>query len=61
MAKSNREIVGMVCTECKSRNYVTKRNKVNMQQKGEVTKLELKKFCKNCKKMTLHKEKDKLK
>ena len=61
MAKSNREIVGMVCEVCKSRNYVTKRNKVNMQVKGDKTKLELKKFCKNCGKITLHKEKDKLK
>jgi len=57
----NREIVGLQCSECKSQNYVTTRNKVNMQQKGDVTKLELKKLCPKCGKMTLHKEKAKLK
>lgn len=61
MAKSNaREIVGMICQSCKSQNYVTTRNKVNMDTKGK-GKLELKKFCQKCKKVTLHKETSKLK
>ncbi len=54
--KGSREIVAMVCSECKSQNYVTTRNKINMEGK-----LALKKFCKRCKKYSLHKESSKLK
>ncbi len=49
--KGAREIVALVCAVCKSQNYVTTRNKINMEGK-----LELKKFCKNCKVNRLHKE-----
>lgn len=59
--KGPREIVGLICPVCKSQNYVTTRNKINMQTKGVTTKLTLKKYCKNCKKQTLHKESSKLK
>jgi large subunit ribosomal protein L33 len=59
--KGAREIVAMVCGTCKSRNYVTMRNKVNMQTKGNEPKLILNKFCKVCKKVTSHKETAKLK
>jgi large subunit ribosomal protein L33 len=55
--KGAREIVAMVCSICKSQNYVTTRNKVNMEN----VKLELKKYCKNCRKVTNHKETAKLK
>ena len=54
--KGAREIVGMVCQTCKSQNYATTRNKINMEKK-----LEIKKYCKRCKKYTLHKETSKLK
>jgi large subunit ribosomal protein L33 len=54
--KGARELVGMICSVCKSQNYVTERNKVNMEKK-----LEIKKFCKICKKINLHKETAKLK
>lgn len=54
--KGAREIVSMVCSVCKNQNYVTERNKINMEKK-----LEIKKFCKWCKKYTLHKETTKLK
>lgn len=57
MAKGAREIVGMLCSVCKSQNYVTTRNKVNMEN----VKLEIKKFCNNCHKITAHKETAKLK
>jgi large subunit ribosomal protein L33 len=50
----------MICKVCKSQNYVTERNKVNMDVKGNA-KLELKKYCKTCHKKTLHKESSKLK
>ncbi len=55
--KGAREIVGLVCSVCKSQNYVTTRNKVNMEN----VKLVIKKYCKNCKKNTEHKETAKLK
>ncbi len=58
--KGAREIVGLICPECKSQNYVTLRNKINLDTKGK-GKLTLKKYCKKCKKMTLHKESSKLK
>jgi len=56
MAKGNREIVALVCTVCKNQNYVTTRNKVNMEEK-----LVLKKWCKVCKVIREHKESVKLK
>jgi len=48
--------VGLVCAVCKNRNYVTTRNKLNT-----LDKLKLKKFCKFCRKVTDHKETEKLK
>lgn len=54
--KGNREVVTLVCSVCKNQNYITTRNKVNLEGK-----LVIKKFCKNCKKMTEHKESAKLK
>ncbi|MEK7664091.1 MAG: 50S ribosomal protein L33 [Patescibacteria group bacterium] len=41
----------MQCTVCKNINYFTKKSKAVAE-----TKLELSKFCKHCKKHTLHKE-----
>jgi large subunit ribosomal protein L33 len=60
--KGAREIVAMICEVCKSANYTTERNKVNMQNSNKaMPKLVLKKFCKFCKKVTSHKESSKLK
>jgi large subunit ribosomal protein L33 len=57
MAKGGaRELVAMICSVCKSQNYITTRNKVNMEKK-----LEIKKYCKICRKATPHKETSKLK
>jgi large subunit ribosomal protein L33 len=56
MKKGPRQIFGLVCSECKSQNYITERNKVNTP-----TKLTLKKYCRRCRKRTLHKEAKKLK
>jgi len=53
-------LVAMVCPLCKSQNYITERNKVNMDAKGK-GKLQLNKFCNRCKKYTPHKETAKLK
>ncbi|MEW5818105.1 MAG: 50S ribosomal protein L33 [Spirochaetota bacterium] len=49
--KGNVEIIALECTECKRRNYTTKKNRRNIEGK-----LELKKFCRFDKKHTLHRE-----
>ena len=54
--KGSRVTVGLICTECNSRNYLTERNKVNTEEK-----LRLPKFCRNCRKKTDHKENAKFK
>ena len=44
--KGVREHITLECTECHNRNYDTKKK----------NRLELKKYCKFCKKTTVHKE-----
>lgn len=58
MAKKgeHRITIGLVCSVCKNRNYVTQKNKMETPEK-----LKLNKFCKFCRKVTEHKETDKLK
>jgi len=58
MAKKagHRIMVGLVCSVCKNRNYVTERNKINTEEK-----LKLLKYCRICRKHTEHKEVAKLK
>ena len=46
-----RNAVTLACTECKSRNYQTNNNK-----KNDPDRIEFNKYCKFCKKHTLHKE-----
>ena len=58
--KGAREIVSMTCSICKNQNYITERNKVNMDTKGK-GKLGLQKYCKWCRKIQLNKETSKLK
>ena len=41
----------LACTECKQRNYNTTKNK-----KNDPDRLEMKKYCKFCRKHTLHRE-----
>ena len=43
--------VTLACTECKQRNYDTMKNK-----KNDPDRLEMNKYCKFCRKHTLHKE-----
>ncbi|MGB9792561.1 MAG: 50S ribosomal protein L33 [Thermacetogeniaceae bacterium] len=43
--------ITLACTECKSRNYTTEKNK-----KNDPDRLELKKYCPVCNKHTLHRE-----
>ncbi len=46
-----RNIITLACTECKRRNYSTTKNK-----KTTPERLEIKKFCKFCRKHTPHRE-----
>ncbi|MEJ2471511.1 MAG: 50S ribosomal protein L33 [Desulfuromonadales bacterium] len=46
-----RDIVTLACTECKQRNYTTTKNKKNTPDK-----LEFRKYCRFCRKHTVHKE-----
>ena len=53
MAKIKRAdmLITLRCTVCKRRTYYTRKNKKQVERK-----IELKKYCKWCRKMTLHKE-----
>jgi len=44
-------VVALACTECKRRNYSTMKNKQTNREK-----IELKKYCKWCKRHVVHKE-----
>ncbi|MBI3079874.1 MAG: 50S ribosomal protein L33 [candidate division NC10 bacterium] len=46
-----REIITLECTDCKRRNYSSTKNKRNTPDR-----LEMKKYCRWCRKHTLHKE-----
>ena len=46
-----REIIQMQCTDCKDKNYSTTKNR-----KTTPDRLEMKKFCRKCRKHTAHKE-----
>jgi large subunit ribosomal protein L33 len=54
--KTNRLLIGLQCSDCKSSNYVGSKNKINVPDKVFFNK-----FCAKCGKVTLHKEKQKLK
>jgi large subunit ribosomal protein L33 len=54
--KGARQVFALVCSVCKSQNYIADRNKVNVPDK-----IQLNKFCRKCRKTTLHKESAKLK
>lgn len=46
-----RERIVLACTECKQRNYNTKKNK-----KNTTDRIEMSKYCRFCKKHTIHRE-----
>lgn len=46
-----RDNIIVACTECKQRNYDSQKNK-----KNNPDRIEVKKYCKFCKKHTVHKE-----
>ena len=43
--------ITLACTECKQRNYNTTKN-----NKNNPDRLEMKKYCRFCKKQTVHRE-----
>jgi len=45
-----RVIVSLVCEECKSRNYTTTKKRESRER------LEFRKYCRKCRKHTLHRE-----
>ena len=52
MAKSDKRVnVTLECTECKERNYITMKSKVNDRER-----LEMKKYCSRQRTHTVHKE-----
>lgn len=50
-AKGARVKITLACTECKQRNYDKMKNK-----KNTTDRLELNKYCRFCRKHTLHRE-----
>lgn len=47
----NRPQVTLACQECRERNYITTKNRLN--QRGRI---ELRKYCPRCRQHTAHKE-----
>ncbi len=52
--KENRNHILLKCTVCNEENYQTSKNR-----KNDPEKLEIKKYCSRCNKVTLHREKSK--
>jgi len=50
MAKAKKKLIVLVCSQCQAQNYFLKKSPAVEE------KLELKKYCKKCKKHTGHKE-----
>jgi len=53
MAKDARTIVTLECEVCKERGHHTEKR---LKGQDVIKRIELKKYCKKCKKSTLHKE-----
>jgi large subunit ribosomal protein L33 len=51
MASDKRPPITLACETCKRRNYVTTKNKANTRER-----LELKKYCRWCRRHTAHRE-----
>jgi large subunit ribosomal protein L33 len=52
MAKAEKRVkITLECTECKRRNYITNKNKLNDRER-----IELRKYCAHERRHTVHKE-----
>jgi len=49
--KDVRPVITFACSDCKERNYTSQKNRRN-----DPNRLEFMKYCKRCKKHTLHRE-----
>jgi large subunit ribosomal protein L33 len=49
--KEDRQSINMACTECRTRNYTTSKNRRN-----DPDRLELTKFCPRCRVRRVHRE-----
>jgi large subunit ribosomal protein L33 len=49
--KEDRVVIHLACTECRSRNYTTNKNRRN-----DPDRLEFRKFCPRCRGHRLHRE-----
>jgi large subunit ribosomal protein L33 len=49
--KEDRVVVHLACTECRSRNYTTSKNRRN-----DADRLEFRKFCPRCRGHRVHRE-----
>ncbi len=49
--KGDRVIITLACSDCRERNYVTEKNRRN-----DADRLELKKYCRRCRRHSLHRE-----
>ena len=54
MDRTRRTPIVLACSECKARNYKTTKRAPEGQT--DLAPVELKKFCKQCQKHTMHKE-----
>ena len=56
--KGARVRITLACTECKQRNYNLKKNKQKLKKNKQKhpDRMELQKYCRFCKKHTLHRE-----
>lgn len=52
VGKKMRDLVRLICEECKEENYYTDKNK-----RLNPERIEFKKYCPRCRKHTIHKEK----
>ncbi|MDP2736057.1 MAG: 50S ribosomal protein L33 [bacterium] len=55
MATKRKTYTKLQCSACKEINYAAHRSLMKKRKEGD-QKLELKKFCRHCKKSTVHKE-----
>ncbi len=49
--KTNRILIGLACSVCKQRNYISEKSTLTKKDK-----LIINKFCKECRKLTEHQE-----
>jgi len=54
--RGSRVAISLACSDCKARNYKTTKTSLRGSGAVEGKLIELKKFCKQCRKHTLHRE-----